>query len=375
MPDTKHQTFEVANDDDALNKAQTAIPDGLDRAAQRQAFLEAHGYGDAKLTQISGDASFRHYFRITPTGDPQSYMLMDSPIRRQRLPEFVAIATELHRHGLRAPEIFAADLEKGFALVEDLGDLTFADLFNAGTITDRKDYFIAATDALVRLHKNFTPAGSTVTLPPLAERLRFENDYVTDWLYPARHDHETPPDVLAEFQARWEQVLTTIPPLPDTLVMVDYHAPNLLPLVGKSGADHIGMIDFQDACLGSPVYDVMSLIEDDRRMTEPELAEIVKKHYLREMADDIDPDMFHTHFAVLSVHRHAKNMGNFIRIAVQRDAKEFLGYLSVPTALFHAQINHPAVASVKAWYDRYCDTYEPLGDIRTWMQAKEFKGD
>jgi aminoglycoside/choline kinase family phosphotransferase len=77
---------------------------------------------------IQGDASYRRYFRVRVNGE--SRILMDSPPNLENASPFVDIAGRLRAAGLHAPEIFLADLEAGFLLLEDLGDALFRDLID-----------------------------------------------------------------------------------------------------------------------------------------------------------------------------------------------------------------------------------------------------
>ena len=82
---------------------------------------------------VSGDASFRRYFRLQ--GDDRSLVLMDAPPERENSQSFVDIDRRLRAAGAHAPEIIAADLEQGFLLLEDLGDTMIRELLhtnNAG---------------------------------------------------------------------------------------------------------------------------------------------------------------------------------------------------------------------------------------------------
>ena len=58
---------------------------------------------------------------------------------------------------------------------------------------------------------------------------------------------------------------------PATWTLRDYHSPNLIWLPEREGLQRVGMIDFQDAVLGAPAYDVASLLQDARVTVPPDL--------------------------------------------------------------------------------------------------------
>ena len=79
--------------------------------AEASAFLAAHGWDDADIRPLAGDASFRRYFRVRRGGT--SAVLMDAPPDKEDVRPFVAVAEWLHSVGLSAPEILARDVGQG----------------------------------------------------------------------------------------------------------------------------------------------------------------------------------------------------------------------------------------------------------------------
>ena len=76
---------------------------------------------------ISGDASFRRYFRYQHQG--QSIVAVDAPPERENVQGFLALAHTFKQHQLTVPNVYASAAERGFWLLEDFGDhLLFKDL-------------------------------------------------------------------------------------------------------------------------------------------------------------------------------------------------------------------------------------------------------
>ena len=72
------------------------------------------------LESVSGDASFRRYFRSTvefADADPLSVIAVDAPPEKEDNPAFVNIAMQLKNHGVNVPDVYAADFEQGFMLL------------------------------------------------------------------------------------------------------------------------------------------------------------------------------------------------------------------------------------------------------------------
>jgi aminoglycoside/choline kinase family phosphotransferase len=135
----------------------------------------------------------------------------------------------------------------------------------------------------------------------------------------------------------------------------DYHAQNLLWLPERSGIARVGLIDFQDAVAGSQAYDLISLIEDARRDVTPQLAEAATAHYLaamRAQGANVDENAFRHAMAVMAAQRNAKIVGIFARL-YRRDGKaRYLAFLPRVWAYLERDLEHPALAGLRAWYDR-----------------------
>jgi N-acetylmuramate 1-kinase len=131
---------------------------------------------------------------------------------------------------------------------------------------------------------------------------------------------------------------------PGVTVLRDYHAENIMLL--PNGAQ--GLIDFQDALVGHPAYDLVSLLQDARRDVSPQLERAMLDHYLAQaqVSDDFAAD-----YALLGAQRNAKIVGIFTRLW-QRDGKP--RYLSLIPRVWEAMerdLAHPALAPVAAWFD------------------------
>src|SRR6185369_15763294 len=243
----------------------------------RNGFLHRAGWQDAAMVPITGDASFRRYFRLQRDGEVA--VLMDAPPPQEDVRSFVRIARHLASLGFSTPRMFAEDVEHGFLLIEDFGDDTYTRVLDRGG--DERSLYRLATDVLIELHK--LPA-EQVVLPgvPL-----YETDAMTqramllvDWYLPMASGQPTPPAVAEEFRSLWQRILPRLDAGPRTLVLRDFHVDNLMLLPGRSGIAACGLLDFQDAGRGAKAYDLVSLIEDARRDIAPELHQEMMNRYL-----------------------------------------------------------------------------------------------
>ena len=320
----------------------------VSRERQRQEFIDAAGWAGARIDALPGDASFRRYFRLhAPTG---TAMLMDAPPPQEDVRPFQKVAGILHRIGLSAPEIHAADLETGFLLLEDLGDATYTRLIAGGH--GEGELYQLATDTLVTLHQRFA-AAEHEPVPPYddAAFLR-EAALLPDWFLPEITGEATPEPVRVDYLARWQAVLPQAREVRQSLVLRDYHIDNLMLLEDRPGVKACGLLDFQDALIGPVTYDLVSLIEDARRDVSPATTTAVLDRYLG-AHPETDRESFERSLAILAAQRHAKVIGIFCRL-MRRDGKPvYLRHLPRLWRMLEHRLAHPALAGVRDWIDAY----------------------
>ena len=298
-------------------------------------FLGDHGWGDAVVTLVAADASFRRYFRAT-MADGRKAVLMDAPPPHEDPRPFIDIARYLVGHGFRAPEIYAADLDQGLVLIEDFGDLKMRKHLDLAP-QDADSIYRHAIDALVRLTD--VPVAE---LPPYDEAAYLrEVKLLSEWYMPtmglAVDD--------AEYEALWRQALEPVSNEQSVTVLRDYHAENIMLLPDGNQ----GMIDFQDALAGHPAYDLVSLLQDARRDVDPALEQAMLAYYRDATGADADFDL---HYALLGAQRNTKIIGIFTRLW-KRDGKyRYLGFLPRMWGLLERDLAHPELTELRAWFDQ-----------------------
>ena len=320
-----------------------------DRAGAIAGFLAANDWAGTAPVPLAGDASFRHYFRLAD--GTRSAVLMDAPPPEQeKLPAYIAVAGALCRLGFSAPDIHATDLDAGLLLIEDFGDDTFTRALAAGA--DEQELYTLAIDTLIALQR----AVAEVGLPDLQEydeaKLLFEVSLLVDWYAPAALGYKLPEAARAEYLAIWREILLLAQPERPTLVLRDYHVDNLMRLPGRTGTKGCGILDFQDAVIGSPAYDLVALLKDARRDVQSPLRAAMTARYLAAFPE-IDRAGFRRAAAILAAQRNAKIIGLFVRLW-QRDGKPaYLAHLPRVWRLLDGDLAEPTLAPLRQWLDRH----------------------
>jgi hypothetical protein len=351
----------------------------LGRVGDIAAFLAASPpWGEAEARYIQGDASTRAYARLA-TRDVHAVLMdqvrqPDGPPIRDGLPysrvahlaedvrPFVAVEGALRAAGLSVPEIYAADLDRGLIVLEDLGDRIFGREMQGGT--PQVELWRAATDALVVfadipvLDEYPLPGGSPPYRLPAQDRgvLEIETELLLDWYWPAAKGAHAPAEVRAEFHAAWTPVFDRILAMPAQWILRDYHSPNLMWLPERIGVARVGILDFQDALKGPAAYDLVSLLEDARVDVPADLEDALFVYYCaarREQNESFDRDAFAFAYAALGAQRNTKILGIFARLA-KRDSKPlYLRHIPRLWQYLARNFTHPDLAPLRAWYDRH----------------------
>jgi aminoglycoside/choline kinase family phosphotransferase len=303
-------------------------------------FLTREGFGVARRVPLAGDASVRRYERLK--GGPMPGVLMDAPPGQIDLAPFLRVGRWLRGLGFSAPEVLAADPASGLALLEDLGDDLLNRVLAAGG--GEISLYAAAVDLLVELQRAAPPDG----LPPYDEAKMFaEASLLVEWYAPDLGEPAS-----TDYLEIWREVLPTTRVGKDCVVYVDYHADNLLWLPTRAGHARIGLLDFQDARIGPPAYDLVSLLEDARRDVGHTLAEAMIERYLA-ARPELDASAFRAAYAVLGAQRNAKILGLFTRLA-RRDGKAaYLDLLPRVLGYLRGDLRHAVLAPLRAWFERH----------------------
>jgi aminoglycoside/choline kinase family phosphotransferase len=309
-------------------------------------FLAENGWDGAEAKPLAGDGSVRRYTRLVRGG--RFCLLMECPPELSIEP-FLKVAALLRRLGLSAPEVLAADVGAGLALVEDFGDDTFSRLLGGGA--NETALYRLAVDLLIELHRRVTPA-DLAALPVFDDNRALDGLFrMLDWYWPAIHGAQASEPVRREFESAWRAVLPQMRIVPDSIALFDYHTDNLLRL-DRPGVAACGVIDFQDAVQAPVVFDIATLLANDRRAVPDALRDAMIGRYL-EAFPALDHDAFMTAFAVKTAHWNTRIVGTFARL-LRRDGKvHYQRFMPRVWFLIEHTIRHPALEPVAAWYRRH----------------------
>lgn len=353
-----------------LSGSETMV-ERVERSLSIRSFLETNWHSGVTRRFLLGDASTRTYEVSSFNGCNRILMnsppMTDGPIISDGKPysqiahlaedvrPFFAIAKILRSKGFRVPEVYAHDLEQGFLLMENLG--------NEGLITEKgvpdSEKYLASVEALAHLHQCNWPRcidledGSVHTIPSYDRTaMMIEVDLMPKWYAPRKKGYRPGQKELQRFEIIWHRLIDMLEDSEKSIVLRDYHSPNILWQGGNSGIDRIGMIDFQDAMIGPAAYDVASLAQDARITVSVALEQQLCEAYIHQRQEfdaGFDTVGFLRSYAIMAAQRATKVLGIFVRLD-ERDGKPgYLAHLPRIEAYLEHSLQHPDLAELKDW--------------------------
>lgn len=274
------------------------------------------GSDQFEINFLAGDASFRRYARIV--FDHKTLMLMDAPPEKEDCAPFVKIDEFFAENGVRVPQILAKDLQHGFLLLEDFGDILLSSLLNDDTVDT---YYAQSFKQLVQLQ---TIDGKEQFPEYSYEKLISEMELFTDWMLPSLNIQTTAAQS-ALIKRTFAILANAALAQPQVIVHRDFHSRNLMHIAGESD---LGVIDFQDAVIGADTYDLISIARDAYVQWNPERVYTWFKLFYDGLPEtqkqDRDFQQFKKDADLMAIQRHLKILGIFVRL-FERDGKA--GYL------------------------------------------------
>ncbi len=318
----------------------------MNRYKSLQQFLNPHFKEDEyQLAVITGDASFRRYFRVN-TGD-QSYIVMDSDPDKLDNTPYIELNKVFSQHGFKLPKILQADEKQGFFLLSDLGNTHLADLLGDEDRTLHYKHLIKLSAQWAQI----PPAQYMKVFD--GEFLQFELSIFRDWLV----DNFIGEQLSADEQQMWQQacelLINNALEQPIVTVHRDFHSRNIM-RTGQQWA----IIDYQDAVQGPVCYDLVSLLRDCYfKLPEQELDYLLHYAYdefsKQQLLQDTSFAMFKRWFDLTGVQRHLKAAGIFCRLKL-RDGKS--GYLNnvLPTLTYISNVSkeYPELTALGQWIEQ-----------------------
>ncbi len=293
-----------------------------------------------KITPIVGDASFRTYYRLALDKKSKIVVLANKE-KYKNLLAYTAINKFLRTNKILTPKLFLYDYHRGVIIIEDFGDLSFHKI-----LKNKKNKFLIykkLVDFLLRIQKIKPKAkiknikGGFYLIEKYSKKYLFnESNLFFDWYLPLFLSKKKALNIKSKSNKILSKLYNRLNFPNSCFVHRDYHAQNLM----KKG-NKIAVIDSQDALIGNPAYDLVSLIDDVRIKTSTKLKNKIYSYYLQKAkrAYRKNSEKFLQDFNILSVQRSLKIIGIFSRLLIRDRKQRYLKLIPYTWKLLEERMN------------------------------------
>ncbi len=364
-------TIEIGKGDTRVLKIEGSKPvvERQIRSVEIGEFLRTHCSDIYIRHPFAADASARNYELIEISG--KTKILMDAPKMTDGKPTkdelpysqiahlaeevrpFVAVSNLLQAEGFCAPEIYAADYDRGLVLLEHLGDGKIVD-DNNNPIPDR---YIQSIEMLAHMHgKNWQATqtmddGISYRVPEFdIGAMMIEVNLLSEWYLEDIDQAST--QTIADYNEIWTDLCQQAQSFENSLLLRDYHSPNIIWRDDKNGLDKIGLIDFQDALIGPAAYDVVSLAQDARVVVSETQENELVTHYIemrKKQNVDFDAENFKYEYAVMGAQRASKILGIFVRLDKRDGKPDYRKLIPGVQNYLTRNLRHPGLSKYRDW--------------------------
>ena len=305
-----------------------------------QTFIEK-SRGVHSIEKMPGDASTRRYYRVkteSAAGAQTLVVMAMEPFSEKgdSIP-FLSILKHLKANGVDVPTVLDFDPENGFIMLEDLGDVTLLrSLQDVSTPEEERAFFEKAIDALVAMHVKTGPGRGDAAAEKAIEgfKLRFDHEklmwevnFTIEHFYQKHLQRKFSDEDYKVIQDGFSSICHELEAEKTVFTHRDYHSRNLM----VTDDNRYVMIDFQDARMGPPQYDLASLLRDSYyQLGETQIAALLQ-YYRDQMAKHgapvSDVAKFNRLFDLMAVQRNFKAIGSFASFLNRRGNPAYLKFI------------------------------------------------
>lgn len=308
-----------------------------------KAWVENLGYKNYKIEVVSADASYRKYYRLV-LENKQSYIIMDTSIQKESIYPFIDISVRLLKAKVQVPRVYRQDLNNGYLLLEDLGNVHLLNILNDMSY---KLLYMKSIYEILKMQK-----ADTTGLGLYDETfLMFEMGLMQEWYF-GRHLGICLND---EEQASLDSMLSYIKDQvlsqpQGFFVHRDFHSRNIM----FAGKGKVWVIDYQDALNGALTYDLVSLLKDVYvRFDRQKMLELVIEFKLLKGLKDVSDEQMIRWFDFTGLQRHIKILGIFARLKYRDNKPAYINDIPLTLAYIYEVIAlYPELEPLKKILDK-----------------------
>jgi aminoglycoside/choline kinase family phosphotransferase len=305
-----------------------------------------------KIRKISGDASFREFYRVKKN-NKTSIIVFAKKEKLKNLIVYCVVNDILNKHKIISPKLIKNDYQDNMIEITDLGEKSFYD-----HIKNKKNKFhdykklieVIFKFQKIKLKKSYSFGKNKIKFTKYSiSYLHKESDLFFDWYLKFLIQKKNLNKIKKVLRQELNNIYKKLYFKNNFFVHCDFHASNIM-LSDKK----IGVIDSQDAKIGNPLYDIASLIDDVRIKLSKNLQNNLFNYYMLKSKFKIkEKPYFKNDFDILSVQRNLKILGIFARLHKRDKKSNYLKYLPYTWLLLERRMKNPIFNKLNILLKKY----------------------
>jgi aminoglycoside/choline kinase family phosphotransferase len=293
-----------------------------------------------KLKKISGDASFREFYRLS-NNNKTSIVVTARKNKYKNLIVYSIINNILNSNKIYAPKLISNHYRNNMIEISDLGNKSFYD-FVISKKNKLKDYKLLIKLIIklqkIKIKKIYKFEKFKIKLSKYTfVHLHKESDLFFDWYLKYFLKKKKIRNIKKLLRLELSNIYKKLNFKNETFVHRDFHVSNIM--IDKK---KLGLIDNQDAIIGNPLYDVASLIDDVRIKLPQDLQNnLFKFYYKNSKYKNSKMEKLKNDFDILSVQRNLKILGIFARLCKRDNKPIYLKFLPYTWLLIERRLKNP----------------------------------
>jgi N-acetylmuramate 1-kinase len=305
-----------------------------------------------KLKKISGDASFREFYRLRKD-NKTSIIVSAKKEKFKNLIVYAVVNNILNNNKINAPKLLSNHYKNNMIEISDLGEKSFYDyvILKKKKLNEYKSLIkVIIKIQKIKIKKFYKLGKFKIKLPRYTlANLHKESDLFFDWYLKYLLKEKKIGKIKKLLKVELNKVYKKLKLKNNTFTHRDFHVSNIM--IDKKS---LGLIDSQDAIIGNPLYDVASLIDDVRIKLPSNLQDDLLKFYHRNSKLKKDEmKNIKNDFDILSIQRNLKILGIFVRLCKRDSKSNYLKFLPYTWTLIERRLKNPTFKNLSILMHKY----------------------
>ena len=305
-----------------------------------------------KIRKISGDASFREFYRIKKN-KKTSILVFAKKEKYKNLMVYCVVNNILNKHKILSPKLINNYYKHNMIEITDLGKKSFYEFIK--NKKNKLSNYKKLIQIILKLQKikpkkiYYYRKNKIKLIKYSLSQLHRETDLFFDWYLRFLFKNKNLIKIKKILRKELNNIYKKLYFKNNYFVHRDFHASNIM-----LNNNNLGVIDSQDAIIGNPLYDVASMIDDIRIRLPKNLQDSLFKHYvLKSRFKTKDVHKLKNDFDILSVQRNLKILGIFIRLYKRDYKSNYLKYLPYTWELIERRMKNPIFNKLNILFKKY----------------------